>query len=198
MILYRHTAFKGGDMSRRLLINALEDYCTKKEIISRNQSVSFFLSVSSKGKPFLKDYPHVHFSISHSGSLWFCGVQEQPLGIDIEARSENDDSEEKQAKQLDRFMKISGRFFAEQEQDFVRHHGEAGFYEVWVRKEAFIKCRGTGISEVLSSFSVITDNQPAEMVRHLHLEEISLAQMAYGAYCSSIPMAMEDLISLEA
>ena len=36
------------------------------------------------GKPWFPDYPHLHFSVSHSGGLSLCALGEGPIGADIE------------------------------------------------------------------------------------------------------------------
>ena len=35
-------------------------------------------------KPWFPDYPHLHFSVSHSGSLSLCALGETPVGADVE------------------------------------------------------------------------------------------------------------------
>lgn len=199
MILYKRTDFEGGTTRRTFLIKALEDYCNKKEIIfSRNQEASFFLSLEPKGKPFLKDYPQIHFSISHSSNLWLCGIQEQPLGIDIECNRQKVGLEIGKREEQGRFMKIAGRYFSQPEQNYVRLNGVAGFYRVWVRKEAYIKFKGSGISEVMASFSVVSENYLVQRRGQLYLDEIKLDETAYGAYCSAIPIAIESIVNLDA
>lgn len=35
------------------------------------------------GKPYLLNYPDVHFNISHSGEYVACAVADSPVGVDI-------------------------------------------------------------------------------------------------------------------
>ena len=198
MILYVINDFKGNALSRSCLAQAIDDYCSKKEIFfGRNQSASFFLSQGLKGKPCLRDFPQVQFSVSHSRNLWLCGIQDQPLGIDIEYKSQMRGLATRSSEGQTRFEKIAGRYFTDAEQKYVKAHGEEGFYQVWVRKEAYIKCRGTGISEVLASFSVALDDQLIKRSKQYYLDEIHLNEITYGAYCSLIPMKIEAVIELE-
>ncbi len=223
MILYAINDFKGNALSRECLAQALDDYCSKKEIFfGRNQSASFFLSQELKGKPFLRDFPQIQFSVSHSRNLWLCGIQDQPLGIDIECKSMKRGLSSMNAEGQTRFDKIAVRYFTVAEQKYVKTHGEDGFYQVWVYKEAYIKCKGTGISEVLASFSVIEEDQLIKRRKLHYLDEIHLNEMylkemhlvempinemlfgkmtieeqIYGAYCSLIPMEIEAVVELE-
>lgn len=36
------------------------------------------------GKPYLPDYPHAYFNISHSGSYVVCAVCDVPVGVDVQ------------------------------------------------------------------------------------------------------------------
>lgn len=42
------------------------------------------IAYGSHGKPYLRDYPEVHFNISHSGPCVACAVADSPIGIDIQ------------------------------------------------------------------------------------------------------------------
>lgn len=38
----------------------------------------------SYGKPVLKNYPTIHFNLSHAGDWVLCGIGDVSLGVDIE------------------------------------------------------------------------------------------------------------------
>ncbi|MDR1328607.1 MAG: 4'-phosphopantetheinyl transferase superfamily protein [Oscillospiraceae bacterium] len=104
----------------------------------------------SRGKPLLRDYPDVHFNVSHSGRLAVCAVSSAPVGIDVEAVP---------APGRD-FMKIAGRFFAGEELSYIKARSSqseraAAFAEIWTKKEAYIKRDGRGLALPLGSFSVL-------------------------------------------
>lgn len=42
------------------------------------------IAYGAYGKPYLPDYPHAHFNISHSGQYVACAVCERPVGLDIQ------------------------------------------------------------------------------------------------------------------
>jgi 4'-phosphopantetheinyl transferase len=141
----------------RLLRKALYDYCERK-----NQHPEYEVLKNApirrepKGKPYFADEPlnsgkrltPVHFSVSHSGDWWGCLMADEPVGFDLEVC-------------LDKvhYEKIAGRFFTKEEHDWILSMGQEAFFEVWVRKEAFVKFLGTGLGEGLSSFTVIENGE---------------------------------------
>nr|MCR4608265.1 4'-phosphopantetheinyl transferase superfamily protein [Eubacterium sp.] len=67
-----------------------------------------------------------------------------PVGIDIQ--------------NMEQLKKpISGHFFTENENSYISANGLQGFYEVWTRKEAYVKMLGTGFSTPISSFDVFDE-----------------------------------------
>lgn len=58
------------------------------------------------GKPSFKDYPAIHFSLSHSGAYAICSIGESPVGNDIERIKKGR-------------LKVAERFFTAQELDFL-------------------------------------------------------------------------------
>lgn len=91
------------------------------------------------GKPYLADHPNLAFNISHSGKQWVMAVSRAGLlGVDIEyCRPRNN------------FTALVNRCFAEEERLYWHNLAEdeklAGFYELWTKKEAFVKATGRGI-----------------------------------------------------
>ncbi|MBR5316199.1 MAG: 4'-phosphopantetheinyl transferase superfamily protein [Firmicutes bacterium] len=85
------------------------------------------------GKPFFQGIP-VEFSLTHSGMMWMCMFSDRPCGLDLELVKENRNYES-----------IAKRKYTKEEQHYVDLWGSEGFYEIWVRKEAFVKCLGHSI-----------------------------------------------------
>ena len=117
----------------------------------------YFLKMNKYGKPYIKDYNENHFNISHSGDWVICGISEFELGVDVEEKKEFRD-----------IIEIAKRFFSKQEYLYLQELNDvnrqtAVFYDIWTKKESFIKAVGQGISLNLGSFSVpinltISDN----------------------------------------
>jgi len=105
-------------------------------------------AVGDRGKPLLPAHPHLHFNLSHSGSLMALAVTEVgPVGVDVERV----DTSHRLDDLVDRyFAPAEGAAFLALPQE--RRPG--AFFEIWTRKEAFIKVTGEGLSRGLGSFEV--------------------------------------------
>ncbi len=120
------------------------------------------LSYNAFGKPMLElqsSSDVVHFNVSHSHDLGLVAVTEGcEIGVDIE----------KVRPDID-YVHISRQFFSPGEVERllnlpVEAQVEA-FYNIWTRKEAFIKGRGTGLSTPLDQFEVsLTVDTPARLL----------------------------------
>ncbi len=110
--------------------------CTEEEFCLENE-----LEKEELGKPFLKNYPQVHFNISHGKDMVVCGVGTSPLGVDVEA-----------IRPVKRSM--SRRVLTPGEQIFLeeseKNGGENGwyrdFFRLWTLKESYVKAVGKGLS----------------------------------------------------
>lgn len=102
------------------------------------------------GKPHLADYPDFKYNISHTRNAIAVGISEKEMGIDIEKLRSTDSA-------------IAKRFFTADETEYIFYHEQKTdkrFYEIWTKKEAYIKWVGKGLSLPLGSFSVF-DVAPA-------------------------------------
>ena len=95
-------------------------------------------SYNEHEKPFLKDYPDVHFSISHCKEAVGCFVSNRPCGLDIE-------SIRKAKEDLVRHT-MSPK---EAEEIFSSKWPDIAFTRLWTQKEAVLKLKGTGIIDDL-------------------------------------------------
>lgn len=141
----------------KMLRKALHDYCGRKRLHQTYEALKDApINKEPKGKPYFADEPlnngkrltPVHFSVSHSGDWWGCLMADEPVGFDLEV-----------CREKVNYEKISGRFFTQEEHDWILSMGQEAFFEIWVRKEAFVKYLGTGLGEGLSSFTVIEDGK---------------------------------------
>jgi 4'-phosphopantetheinyl transferase len=101
------------------------------------------------GKPAMNGAaPDLHFNDSHSADLALYGVTMVcPLGADLE-----------QIRPLPEFEDLASRYFSPRETALIRalapEHRMEAFYNVWTRKEAFLKATGEGIGENLAEVEV--------------------------------------------
>ena len=103
---------------------------------------------NTHGKPLLKNN-RLHFNLTHSGDVALIAISSgRPLGIDIE----------KISREVE-YLELGERFFAIEEIEQLRlannkQEQAVIFFNLWTRKEAFIKAIGLGLSFSLSKFAV--------------------------------------------
>lgn len=130
-----------GDRARAAGSGWLLQYALLQEGIPADKQRLFKTEL---GKPFLPDYPDIHFSVSHSGSWVVCAVSRDPVGVDVE---------------LPRCtMEIGRRFFQPQELEGLENLPDPirkdQLNRLWTAKEAFVKALGGGLTIPLNSFTV--------------------------------------------
>ena len=99
---------------------------------------------SKTGKPFLEQFPELEFNISHTRNAIAIALSSSTVGIDIE-----------HIKDMD--LKIAENYYTSNEYKYVvssEFECNQRFYEVWTRKEAYIKYTGNGLATPLNSFDV--------------------------------------------
>lgn len=97
------------------------------------------------GRPSLKDYPEIYFSISHSGKWVIVSVGKYNHGIDIE-QSQHDTR-----KLFNYVFSNNEKVKAERLNDLS---ADAYFVRLWTIKEAYIKLLGLGLHKRLSEIEV--------------------------------------------
>lgn len=105
------------------------------------------ICVNKYGKPYLSDFPNVHFSLSHSGNMAMCAVADSPVGCDIQQVSGHAESS----------LKVAKRFFtpSEYERIAAAEKPELEFVRLWTLKESYVKYLGRGIAGCpLNSFEI--------------------------------------------
>ena len=124
-----------------LLMTALADRMTA----SFRELGSLRFTLGENGKPYLTDYPQVHFNLSHSGNRVMCIVSSLECGCDVEMV-------EYRQKNIDMVI----RCLAESEQRLAAVSA-VSFYRIWTLKESILKLSGKGILIPLRSFEVSLD-----------------------------------------
>ncbi len=126
-----------------LLARALQDLY---EICIPASEMEAHLETNRYGKPSLKDYPHIHFNISHSRQLAVCAVSSEVIGADVE-------------EIRDYFPPVLRKVFTEEERLFFEHMSvskeaaQEWFFRFWTLKESRIKFAGMGLAMALTDFS---------------------------------------------
>lgn len=143
--------FKFEQLSQRYIIShgLLRDYLAT---VVHDSAASLRIEKTEFGKPFLPDYPELSFNMSHSGdSLAIAISTECQLGVDIECY-----------KARNGWDGLVNKCFAPEEiafwYDLDIGERDAAFYRFWVKKEAFVKAVGKGITLGLSQCVVNPEN----------------------------------------
>lgn len=98
------------------------------------------------GKPYLKDYPQIHFNISHCPVCVACIIGPEPVGVDVERRFPWKDSLAKRVCHP-RELELLGRM-----EDSLER--QAWLNRIWSRKESYLKYKGTGLRQDLRKLCV--------------------------------------------
>jgi 4'-phosphopantetheinyl transferase len=127
-----------GEKGYPLIYRAAASYCA--DIRKTDEVKEFHIKTGEHGKPyFVEGDPY--FSVSHSGNMWMCAVSDLPCGIDLEEVKKRD------------YEKVAHRIFSGEDLHYIDLWGSYGFFNLWTRMEAFVKWKGTGISDDLPPFT---------------------------------------------
>jgi 4'-phosphopantetheinyl transferase len=139
-----------------------------------------------EGKPFLPEYPDFHFNLSHSGRWVVIAWGDCPVGIDVETVRMDEGKEQ-----------LARRIFSPDEQSWLfSAEGQARglrFFEIWTKKESYLKYTGTGINRALNSFSVF--QLPEVAFFTCFPEDAVLTLCAQSAECQILPVTPDMLFS---
>jgi len=132
----------------------------KKKVLSKVLNIGESdLSIKEDlfGKPYIDNFPHIHFNISHSKRFIACGVSDSIIGIDIE--------DIKPLKE-----KIVEKFYTLPEKEYIYsspNRQNKRFIEIWTKKEAYAKGLGLGLVMPFDFFNVLED----ERIRTIYIED---------------------------
>ena len=130
-------------------------YLKNNQINDQIRLNDIIISHHGEGAPFLKNWPFLKISISHSGkyaAAALCMIRNKEIGLDIEKIGEMPDSS---------FMKIA---FTEQEIADMQHYPENNLkcpeeiFKKWTIKEAFLKYIQKGFNESLHRVEILEDH----------------------------------------
>lgn len=138
-MIYIIRDYKTKFKTETIIGKSLTDFCILKCLdayLGDKRDLSVFRD--ENGKPFVRglDRP-IGISVSHSEELFACAIAEENVGLDV------------QFERKVNYERLSKRYFSLAEQDHVIKYSKEGFFEVWVRKEAYAKYTGAGLKDVL-------------------------------------------------
>lgn len=174
---YRFPADKKLSMGAGLLLDrGLAEYGLREAEVK--------IAQRENGKPYLPDYPQIHYNLSHSGSMALAVFAETEVGCDIE---------QIQAANL----KLAKRFFCPQEYAYIAElEGECqdyAFYRVWTLKESFLKATGMGMKLQLDSFGFgMSETEQGITVRQSYdRSKYEFAEYDFGRYHAAVCVQMK-------
>ncbi len=97
------------------------------------------------GKPFLEEFPEIHFNLSHSKKGVVCGVSASPIGIDIA------DIDMQNLDCIFTALHPNEQIAVQESENPAKT-----FARFWASKESFLKFKGTGISKGLAELDFST------------------------------------------
>ncbi len=101
------------------------------------------VATKENGKPYLLDYPEIHFNLSHSWEMVLAVFADTEVGCDIEYEGVLK-------------LQIARRFFCPSEYAYILSLPEDGraeaFYQLWTLKESFMKVTGLGMKLMPNQF----------------------------------------------
>ncbi len=100
------------------------------------------IAKTKKGKPYFKHIPDLFFSISHKDEVTVIVLSDCEVGVDVE-----------RVKKAD--LRVIKRFLKEEADYITATDIDRRFFEIWTKKEAYLKCKGTGLSGGLDSVNVL-------------------------------------------
>jgi len=137
-----------NDVDKKLtvLADVLIRIVASQRLFISNRNLCF--QKNSYGKPYLLFFPDFQYNISHTRDAVAVAFSNQSIGIDIEKIREPD-------------LKIVKRFFTSDENQYILQSNDfvTRFFEIWTKKEAYIKHDGRGLSIPLNTFSSLENRE---------------------------------------
>ncbi|MCU7836775.1 MAG: 4'-phosphopantetheinyl transferase superfamily protein [gamma proteobacterium symbiont of Taylorina sp.] len=127
-----------------------------------------------KGKPYLSnsESPSLQFNLSHTRDVAILAITKKgEVGVDIESIDRKTD-----------WQGIVKRFFTVQEQRALfaleKEEQRQAFYELWTRKEAYMKVLGTGLSLSPTEFTLSVPPEKPALIDH-HCEKYQTEKLIH-------------------
>ncbi len=124
---------KKDEVDRMLVGDILVKYVLKTEFSIPMSNLN--IQLGELGKPYLPQFPHIHFNISHSGNYVVCAFAESPVGIDIQTILTYKEKIARRVLSPEKVREIEGS-----------PNPDLLFTTYWAEKEALLKMVGCGFS----------------------------------------------------
>lgn len=180
----------GKDRTDELIMKSLALFLEESDPAGKVSLENVDIIRTEKGKPYFCGLPEgtaIEFSVSHTDDLWACLMSwgDMPVGVDIQKTGNYN------------YDRIASRYYTEAEQEHVKKAGASGFFDIWVRKEAYAKYTGEGLGKYLRTVSsgIETLFMPGGDKRHgaegerVRFVDIDIREDVKGTCCISEAIA---------
>lgn len=127
-------------LGKKLLFQGLKEKYGLKE--TQFDKLQFTAGVH--GKPCLKDFPQIHYNISHTDGMVICGFSNREIGVDVERIHPYGEG-------------ILRKVLSDSESSFLlglpQEERIEYFFKIWTLKESYGKAVGCGIAMPLTQIS---------------------------------------------
>lgn len=124
------------------------------------------IAESKNGKPYFLNTgigTDIEFNISHSKNMWICALSSDRVGIDIQKQVDTD------------VEKIAKRYFTVEETEYVKENGKDGFFDIWVRKEAYAKLYDMSIFSVIGDIETVQTGKLKSKLNKAYFTEVVIS-----------------------
>ncbi|MCR4557704.1 MAG: 4'-phosphopantetheinyl transferase superfamily protein [Saccharofermentans sp.] len=141
----------------------------------------FHIERTEFGKPYIKEYPEMHFSLSHSGNMIVYVQASKSVGIDVE------EIKNIEIPDYTHCLNENEKRHIKNSQDPIKD-----FYRIWTVREAFAKKEGLGLP-MYESETVMTDIDNGTILFRNEQSSIKTFEIANHILSVSISGKMPEL-----
>lgn len=143
------------------------------------------IACGPNGKPYLPEYPRIHFNLSHSGEMVLAVFAESEAGHEVKLGCDVE-----MVQQAD--LALAEKYFCTGEYQYVagqeneQRQNEA-FYRIWTLKESFLKAAGLGLSLDLDAFEIQTDaDGKVRVCQQVDSGDYQFEEYRFGEYQAAV------------
>lgn len=135
------------------------------------------IGLKKNGKPYLPDYPQIHFNLAHSENMALAVFADAEVGCDIEYTKKAD-------------LELAKRFFRSEEYAFLAglegKKQDSAFFQIWTLKESFLKATGMGMELPLNAFGFYLSGGKIKVRQSYDKCGYSIWQYSFGKYWAAV------------
>ena len=171
-----HEYRKKNDIRNSIISYRLLEYAMMKEVGIYLRSQKHIWRYGKYGKPYLADFPNIHFSISHCSHAVLLGLSNDEIGVDVE-------------DYIDTYDESLNFILSQREEDIIikSKYPNQVFTSIWTLRESYMKYTGVGLCENISTMDVIRLGK----ISDLKLSHKRYEDFCFSSWCSKRLNVME-------